>query len=92
MRIVLIGVSHWHTPFYLDPLLSLPDTGVIGVSDPDLSRAGEIDIKPGLLGALGSMESMVTGFVEAIVTTIIPRNLRAVVEAAAAFELPQDTS
>ena len=19
MRIVLIGVSHWHTPFYLDP-------------------------------------------------------------------------
>ena len=50
--------------------------------------AGEIDLKPGLLGALGSMESMVTGFVEAIVTTIIPRNLRAVVEAAAAFEPP----
>jgi hypothetical protein len=46
--------------------------------------AGKIDLKPGLLGALGSMESTVSGFVEAI----IPRNLRAVVEAAAAFELP----
>jgi hypothetical protein len=48
--------------------------------------AGELDLKPGLLGSLGSMEPMVSGFVEAIVTTIIPRNLRAVVEAAAAFE------
>jgi hypothetical protein len=34
---------------------------------------------------------MVSGFVESIVTTIIPRNLRAVVEAAAAFELPCDS-
>ena len=39
MRIVLIGVSHWHTPFYLDPLLTMPDMSVVGVSDPDLSRA-----------------------------------------------------
>ena len=23
MRIVLIGVSHWHTPFYSDPVLCL---------------------------------------------------------------------
>jgi len=45
MRIVLIGVSHWHTPFYLDPLLALPDVAVIGVSDPDLPRAGEIATK-----------------------------------------------
>jgi predicted dehydrogenase len=45
MRIVLIGVSHWHTPFYLDPLLALPDVAVIGVSDPDLARAGEIAAK-----------------------------------------------
>ncbi len=51
--------------------------------------AGEIDLKPGLLGSLGSMESTVSGFVEAMVTTIIPRNLRAVVEAAAAFEPPR---
>ena len=52
--------------------------------------AGELDLKPGLLGSLGGMEPMVSGFLESIVTTIIPRNLRAVVEAAAAFELPRD--
>jgi hypothetical protein len=34
MRIVLIGVSHWHTPFYLDPVMTMPDKTVIGVSDP----------------------------------------------------------
>jgi predicted dehydrogenase len=45
MRIVLIGVSHWHTPFYLDPALSMPDVSVVGVSDPDLSRAQEIAAK-----------------------------------------------
>jgi hypothetical protein len=48
--------------------------------------AGELDVKPGLLGSLGSMGPMVSGLLESIVTTIIPRNLRAVVEAAAAFE------
>ncbi len=48
--------------------------------------AGALDLKPGLLGSLGRMEPLVSGFVESIVTTIIPRNLRAVVEAAAAFE------
>jgi predicted dehydrogenase len=46
MRIVLIGVSHWHTPFYLDPLLSMPGMSVIGVSDPDLARAEEVATKP----------------------------------------------
>ncbi len=50
--------------------------------------AGELDLKPGLLGSLSGIEPMVSGFIELIVTTIIPRNLRAVVEAAAAFELP----
>ena len=45
MRIVLIGVSHWHTPFYLDPALSLPDVAVVGVSDPDLSRARDVAAK-----------------------------------------------
>jgi hypothetical protein len=49
---------------------------------------GEFDLKPGILGSLGSVESLLSGFLESIVTTIIPRNLRAVVEAAAAFELP----
>ncbi len=47
--------------------------------------SGTLDLRPDLLGSLGSMKSMVSGFVESIVTTIIPRNLRAVAEAAAAF-------
>jgi predicted dehydrogenase len=45
MRIVLIGVSHWHTPFYLDPALTMSDVSVIGVSDPDLPRAEEVAAK-----------------------------------------------
>ena len=39
MRIVLIGVSHWHTPFYADPVLAMKDAAIVGVSDPDVSRA-----------------------------------------------------
>jgi predicted dehydrogenase len=45
MRIVLTGVSHWHTPFYLDPLLAMADVAVIGVSDPEPSRAQEVAAK-----------------------------------------------
>jgi len=47
MRIVLVGVSHWHTPFYLDPALALPGIVVAGVSDPDLPRAQEIAARAG---------------------------------------------
>jgi len=39
MRIVLIGVSHWHTPFYSTPVQEMTDVTVVGVSDPDASRA-----------------------------------------------------
>ena len=49
---------------------------------------GEFDLKPGILGSFSSVESLLSSFLESIVTTIIPRNLRAVVEAAAAFQLP----
>jgi hypothetical protein len=49
---------------------------------------GAFDLKPGVLGSLGSVEALLSGFLETIVTTIIPRNLRGVVEAAARFELP----
>src|SRR5690349_13087157 len=42
MRITLIGVSHWHTSFYLDPLLTMPDIQVVGVSDPDPARAADL--------------------------------------------------
>ncbi len=45
MRIVLIGVSHWHTPFYLDPALEMPDVSIVGVSDPDRARAEEVAAK-----------------------------------------------
>jgi predicted dehydrogenase len=47
MRIVLIGVSHWHTPFYLDPALAQPDATIVGVSDPDPSRAAPVAAKAG---------------------------------------------
>jgi hypothetical protein len=32
MRIVLIGVSHWHTPFYSDLVLGMKDATIVGVS------------------------------------------------------------
>lgn len=35
MRIAFIGVSHWHTHLYLDPVLAIPDVIVAGVSDAD---------------------------------------------------------
>src|ERR1019366_3322644 len=42
MRIVLIGVSHWHTPFYSEPVLAMPDAAIAGVSDPDVTRAAPL--------------------------------------------------
>ncbi len=39
MRVVMIGVSHWHTPFYSDPVLAMTDAAIVGVSDPDPARA-----------------------------------------------------
>ena len=45
MRIVLIGVAHWHTPFYSDPVLAMTDAAIVGVSDPDASRAAPLAAK-----------------------------------------------
>jgi predicted dehydrogenase len=42
MRIVLIGVSHWHTPFYSEPVLDMTDATIVGVSDPDTARAAPL--------------------------------------------------
>ena len=42
MRIVLVGVSHWHTPFYSDPVLGMKDAAIVGVSDPDAERAAPL--------------------------------------------------
>jgi predicted dehydrogenase len=47
MRIVLIGVSHWHLPFYLDPCLERPGTAVVGVSDEDISCSEQIATRIG---------------------------------------------
>ena len=47
MRVVLIGVSHWHTPFFLDPCLELADVSIVGVSDPDPSRTEHAVAKAG---------------------------------------------
>jgi hypothetical protein len=47
---------------------------------------GGLDLKPGMLGgSLGSVETLLSGFLESIVTTEIPRNFRSVIEAAATF-------
>jgi predicted dehydrogenase len=39
MRIGLIGVSHWHTPLFLKPLLEQVNVEVVAVSDPNLAVA-----------------------------------------------------
>jgi hypothetical protein len=47
---------------------------------------GAIDLKPSLwIGPLASLQSPITRFLESIVTTVIPRNFRDVLDAAAAF-------
>jgi hypothetical protein len=55
----------------------------IGGRGTRVTFAGELDLKPGWVGS-----PMVAGLVESILTTTIPRNLRAVAEAAATFDLP----
>jgi predicted dehydrogenase len=35
MKVAYIGASHWHLPFYLEPVLDMPGVTVAGVSDPD---------------------------------------------------------
>ncbi len=47
MRIVIIGVSHWHTPFFLNPSVEMANVAVVGVSDPDLSRTGAAAARAG---------------------------------------------
>jgi predicted dehydrogenase len=34
MRVAFLGVSHWHTPFYIEPAAALDDCTIVGVSDP----------------------------------------------------------
>ena len=39
MRVVFVGVSHWHTPLYLEPALRTPGIEIVGVSDADIEKA-----------------------------------------------------
>lgn len=39
MRVVFVGVSHWHTPLYLEPALATPEIEIVGVSDDDPGKA-----------------------------------------------------
>ncbi len=34
MRIALTGVAHWHTPFYVEPVLARAGAEIVGVADP----------------------------------------------------------
>ncbi|HVC63141.1 MAG TPA: Gfo/Idh/MocA family oxidoreductase [Acetobacteraceae bacterium] len=60
MRIVLIGVSHWHTPFYLDPALGQSDVTIVGVSDPDPARAAPVAAKAGCAAFIDYREMCAT--------------------------------
>jgi hypothetical protein len=60
-------------------------TAAMGNRGTRITFAGELDIKPALLAAVGFVGPMMAGFVESVVTTMIPRNMRAVAEAAAEF-------
>ena len=39
MRIAFTGISHWHTPFFLDPAFEMDGVEVVAVSDPDPDAA-----------------------------------------------------
>lgn len=47
MKVVLSGVSHWHTPLYLEPLLKQPGVKVVGIADPDIRFAERLSARLG---------------------------------------------
>ncbi|CDJ99820.1 Oxidoreductase domain protein [Microbacterium sp. C448] len=42
LRTVLIGVTHWHLPLFLEPMQKRDDLSYVGVSDPDLAGAQKV--------------------------------------------------
>jgi predicted dehydrogenase len=50
MRIAFTGVSHWHLPLYLNPVLELADAEVVGVADPDPAVADRVAGRIGCAG------------------------------------------
>jgi predicted dehydrogenase len=52
LRVALVGVSHWHTSFYLDPLLAMSDqVQVCGISDPDPEVVARFRARVGCAGS-----------------------------------------
>lgn len=47
MRVAFTGVSHWHTPFYTDPVAASPDCTIVGVADPSERSAAEVAARLG---------------------------------------------
>lgn len=47
MKIAFVGVSHWHTPLFLSPLLEEADVEIVGVSDADMLAANRYAEKLG---------------------------------------------
>lgn len=47
MRILFVGVSHWHLPLYLDPVLATPGLTVAGVTDRDPGVAAAVAARVG---------------------------------------------
>ena len=57
----------------------------------EVTFEGSLDLKPGVLGSLGKLEGLLSGFVEFSSSRDHSRNLRSVVEAAAAFRPASET-
>jgi predicted dehydrogenase len=51
MKVAFVGVGHWHTPLYLEPLLALPGMTVVGVSDEDPEKASRYAARLGAVAA-----------------------------------------
>ncbi|PJJ63760.1 Gfo/Idh/MocA family protein [Compostimonas suwonensis] len=47
MRVAFIGVSHWHTPYYLPGVIGEPDVRLVGVADPRPGWADDLAAKTG---------------------------------------------
>jgi predicted dehydrogenase len=47
MRVAFLGVSHWHIPLYLDPVLELAAVEIVGVSDPSAALAEAVAARAG---------------------------------------------
>ena len=66
MRIVLIGVSHWHTPFYSEPVLAMTDATIVGVSPPgfvgaNVGSSADITVPLAAFASVNRMVAEVSG-------------------------------